>query len=256
MAKQKKVESQVVGGGFLRHIEIKWEKVENRQVFPWSLPIFQNVERLELHPAITIVIGENGMGKSTLVEGIAEAIGINSEGGTRNHSFQTTKHLSPVAPFMRVARGIRREKTEFFLRAESLYNVATSYEKMRDDPFSPETLLHDLHVQSHGESFLKVVLQRFGPHGLYILDEPESALSPQNQLTLLARMRQLINEGSQFIMATHSPMLMAYPGAIIYQLSPNGIEEIDYRESAHFRISKRFVSDPETFLEKLFKEES
>jgi predicted ATPase len=234
----------------IRTIDIKWEKVADRAVYPWSLPVFRNFEPLELDPRITIFVGENGSGKSTLLEGIAEAVGINSEGGSRNHNFATTQHFSPVAKCLRVVRGARRPQTEFFLRAESFYNVSTAYEEM---PIECPEPLRDLHFSSHGEGFLRIAMERFGPGGLYLLDEPESALSPQNLLKLMVRMNELIGQGSQFIVATHSPILMAFPNARIYSLSDEGIAPIDYRDTSHFQITKRFINDPESFLRKLLE---
>ncbi len=234
----------------VRTIDIKWEKVADRAAYPWSLPVFRNFEPLELDPRITIFVGENGSGKSTLLEGIAEAVGINSEGGSRNHNFATTLHRSPIADFLRIVRGARRPKTEFFLRAESFYNVSTAYEEMPPDVPEP---FRDIHLSSHGEGFLRIAMERFGPGGLYLLDEPEAALSPQTLLTLMARMNELIKQDSQFIVATHSPILMAFPNARIYSLTDEGIAPIGYRETSHFQVTKRFINDPESFLRKLLE---
>lgn len=234
--------------GFLRAVDIKWEKVEDRSVFPWRLPFLRDFRELELHPGMNVFVGENGSGKSTLLEGIGEAVGINSEGGSRQHSFATTEHRSPLAACLRIVRGARREKTEFFLRAESFYNVTSNYES-----FGPPEPFRDLHSCSHGESFLRIVRERFGPQGLYLLDEPESALSPLNQTVLIQRMRDLIKQGSQFLIATHSPLLMAYPGAAVFAITPEGLRRIDFRETSHFRIAKRFADDPEGFLRELLE---
>lgn len=238
--------------GFIRSATIRWDKVESRDVYPWTLPVFRNMVDLPLHPHMTIFVGENGSGKSTIMEGIAEAAGINSEGGSRNHSFATTEHRSPVAPYLRLVRGTRREQTEFFLRGESLYNVLTAYQNMPLDQPEPFRFLH---YKSHGEGFLRLVMERFGNNGLYFLDEPESALSPQNLLTLICRMHQLAEAGSQFIIATHSPIIMAYPDALVYQLNSEGLSPVNYRETEHYRITKRFLEDPESFLRSMLDHE-
>ena len=149
---------------------------------------------------------------------------------------------------------------EFFFRAESFYNVATNIDELDQGPsFGPRIIDSyggmSLHEQSHGESFLALVEHRFGGQGLYLLDEPEAALSPTRMMSLLVLLHQLVGQGSQFIIATHSPILMAYPGARIYQLSQQGIEPVAYRETEHYQLTRRFLEAPERMLQLLFEEE-
>ena len=214
--------------------------------------------RLMLDFPVTFLVGENGSGKSTLLEAIAVACGFNAEGGTRNFTFSTRPTHSELGEYITVARR-RYPRDGFFLRAESFYNVATNIDEM-DEGFSygPKVIESyggvSLHHQSHGESFLALVQNRFGGDGLYLLDEPEAALSPTRQLTLLQEMRHLAERDSQFIVATHSPILMAYPGARIYLLSESGIEPVQYRETEHYQLTRRFLEDPERMLRYLLED--
>ena len=212
--------------------------------------------RLMLDSPVTFLVGENGSGKSTLLEAIAVACGFNAEGGTRNFTFSTRATHSELGEYITVARR-RYPRDGFFLRAESFYNVATNIDEMDEDfSYGPKVIESyggvSLHHQSHGESFLALVQNRFGGNGLYLLDEPEAALSPTRQLTLLGEMHQLAERDSQFIVATHSPILMAYPGARIYQLSEDGIEPVQYQETEHYQLTSRFLEDPERMLRYLF----
>ena len=212
--------------------------------------------RLMLDSPVTFLVGENGSGKSTLLEAIAVACGFNAEGGTRKFSFSTRATHSELGEYITVARR-RYPRDGFFLRAESFYNVATNIDEMDEDfSYGPKVIESyggvSLHHQSHGESFLALVQNRFGGNGLYLLDEPEAALSPTRQLTLLGEMHQLAERDSQFIVATHSPILMAYPGARIYQLSEDGIEPVQYQETEHYQLTRRFLEDPERMLRYLF----
>lgn len=208
--------------------------------------------RLMLDTPVTFLVGENGSGKSTLLEAIAVSCGFNAEGGTRNFTFSTRATHSELGEYITVAKR-RYPRDGFFLRAESFYNVATNIDEMDEEPsFSPRLIDSyggvSLHSQSHGESFLALVQNRFGGEGLYLLDEPEAALSPTRQLTLLGEMYQLVERDSQFIIATHSPILMAYPGARIYELSENGIASVEYRETEHYQLTRRFLENPERML--------
>jgi predicted ATPase len=242
--------------GFIAWIQLKDPEGEIPQRFPFTLPAVRQLRRrLPLDPEVTFFVGENGTGKSTLVEAIAVTLGFNAEGGTKNFNFRTRSSESELCRELRVARNPRRPRTGFFLRAESYFNVATNIEELDREPGGPPVINSyggvSLHEQSHGESFMALAHHRFGPEGLYVLDEPEAALSPTRQLELLQRIHRLVRQGSQFVIATHSPILMAYPGALIYALSERGVEPVEYRETAHFRTIKSFVDAPEATLEGL-----
>lgn len=213
---------------------------------------------LEFDRPVTYLAGENGTGKSTLLEAVAVACGFNPEGGTRNFSFSTRATHSLLGEYLTPARKYY-PRDGFFLRAESFYNVATNIDEMDEEPSSAPRLIDSyggvsLHCQSHGESFLALVQNRFGGKGLYLLDEPEAALSPSRLLTLMGEMDRLVKADSQFIVATHSPILMAFPKARIYELSENGIRAVEYRETEHYQLTKRFLDDPERMLRYLLEE--
>lgn len=218
----------------------------------------KEMKHLPLRAPVTFLVGENGTGKSTLLEAIAVAAGFNPEGGTRNFSFSTRSTHSPLHACIRLAKyGFPRDG--FFLRAESFYNVATNIDQMDEAGGLGAPVIESfggisLHEQSHGESFLSVVMHRFGGNGLYILDEPEAALSPMRLLTLLSEIDRLVKQNSQFIISTHSPILMAYPGAEIMELSEDGIRSVDYRETEHYQVTRRFLENPEKMLHYLLEE--
>ena len=205
---------------------------------------------------VTFLVGENGTGKSTLLEGIPVACGFNPEGGTRNFSFSTRATHSPLGEYLTPARR-RYPKDGFFLRAESFYNVATHIDELDETVPGPRLIDSyggvSLHHQSHGESFLALVEHRFGGHGLYLLDEPEAALSPARLLTLMVLLDQLVKKDSQFVIATHSPILMAFPGARLYQLGEAGVTAVDYQETEHYQLTRRFLENPERMLHYLLE---
>ena len=238
--------------GFLRTVSLVRDRVDDAEVYPFSIPAVRALRALELHPGVTFFVGENGSGKSTLIEAIAIQAGFNPEGGTRNFMFSTRSSESALHRCLRLARSPRRERNGFFLRAESFFNVATEIDRLAVlDSYGGRSL----HDQSHGESFLALIKNRFGPDGLYILDEPEAALSPSRQLTLLARIHELAHHGrSQFLIATHSPIILAYPYATIYQLSESGIGRVAYEETEHFFLTREFLLNRERFFRELFDE--
>jgi predicted ATPase len=220
-------------------------------VYPLSIPAVKAIDSIQFS-SVTFFVGENGSGKSTLTESIAVAAGFNAEGGTKNYNFATQNTTSSLAEKITLIRGSRREKYGYFLRAESFYTTANYAENGTHDKDGPMPLLFDgkrIHEQSHGEAFLSIVTT-FNP-GLFIFDEPESALSPQRQLALLVTIKELVNQGSQFIIATHSPILLAYPGATIYQLSQTGIDQIDYEDAEHVKLTKDFLNNRKAYLERL-----
>lgn len=209
--------------------------------------------------AVTFLIGENGTGKSTLLEALAVASGFNPEGGTRNFSFSTSASHSELYRHLTI---IKRAypKDGFFLRAESFYNTASYLDELDEIPTAAPKLLgsyggKSLHKQSHGESFLSLVQNRFGGNGLYLLDEPEAALSPSKLLTLLVEINALVKKNSQFIIATHSPILMAFPGAEVYELTEDGIASVDYRQTEHYQLTRRFLENPRRMLRYLLDTE-
>ncbi len=218
----------------------------------------QTHDSLEFRSPVTFLVGENGTGKSTLLEAIAVAAGFNAEGGTRNFSFSTQQTHSELHRHLVLSK-YGKPKDGFFLRAESFYNVASYIDELDSSPAPGPKIIESygdvsLHKQSHGESFLAVVLNRFGGNGLYILDEPEAALSPMRLLVLLAAICQLVEKGSQFIISTHSPILMACPGAQIYQLGEEGIEQVGYKQTEHYRFTRSFLENPERMLRYLLEE--
>ena len=247
------------GPGFLREIFLRRPLPEGSYLtaLPALAPLRAG-ERLDVDAPVTFLVGENGSGKSTLLEGAAVALGFNPEGGTRNFSFSTRDTHSELGDHLTVSRS-RYPRDGFFLRAESFYNAASYIDALDQEPGLGSRLIDSyggisLHAQSHGESFLALVQHRFGGEGIYLLDEPEAALSPARQLTLLGELHRLVGEGCQFLIATHSPILMAYPGAQIYLLSERGIQRTAYRETEHYLLTKRFLDDPERMLRYLFSE--
>lgn len=245
---------------YLRHAELLRDKVPSFHSYPFHLPAVRTLDRLVFQKPVTFLVGENGTGKSTLLEGIAAAWGFNPEGGTLNFSFNTRSSHSSLYEYFRIARGVRRPKDGFFLRAESYYNVASYIDEL-DEQLSSAPPIKDsyggksLHEQSHGESFFATFLHRFGGRGLYILDEPEAALSPLRQMSLLVRMHELVQQDSQFIIATHSPILMSYPGAEIFLLEDEGIRSVDLEETEHYTVTKAFMNDRQGMLCELLEEE-
>jgi predicted ATPase len=246
----------IVDRHFLLWAQLLREKVPSFSAYPFSLPVIRKLDRIEFHPKVTFLIGENGSGKSTLLEAIAVAWGFNPEGGSRNFRFSTRASHSELANFIRLAKGLRRPKDGFFLRAESFFNVATDIERMDAEPaFGPPIIDsyggRSLHEQSHGESFLTLLNERFRSESLYILDEPEAALSPTRQMAALRRIHELAKEGSQFVIATHSPILMAYPDAQILLVDEHQVRSVAYTDTEHFIVAKSFLNNHQKIITKL-----
>lgn len=242
---------------YIRAIRLKQEQLPHG-VFPFTLPFIQNMYELEFHPNITYVIGENGMGKSTLLEAIAIAYGFNPEGGTLNFNFSNFDSHSILDDYIRLVKGAERARDHFFFRAETFYNVATNIEQLDEEPGYGRRVIDafggvSLHEQSHGESFFAVFRERFRGNGLYILDEPEAALSPLRQISLLSRINELVTEGSQFIISTHSPIIMAHPLSKIIQITEDGMQETTLEETEHYAIMKQFFDDRDRLLHHLFQ---
>lgn len=245
---------------FVRALRVKRDEVPSFAEYPFSIPALSELSVLNLDAPVTFLAGENGSGKSTLIEVLAVAIGFNAEGGSKNMSIATRPSHSSLDEFVRVERGARRERTGYFLRAESFFNVATHIEALDAEPGGGPPIIDSyggtsLHEQSHGESFLSLITHRFGADGLYVLDEPEAALSLRGCLALLRRMHDLVAERSQFIVATHSPIILGFPDARIYVLSEEGIVEAAYEATEQYELTRSFLQDRQRFFHYLFAEE-
>ncbi len=242
---------------YVQAVHLTRERVPSFDRYPFAIPAIRTLTELPLHPQVTFFIGENGSGKSTLIEAIAVAAGFNAEGGTKNFRFATRRSDSELHDALRLVRGVRRERDGYFLRAESLYNVATEIERLDRDPEnSGPPLLPSyggvsLHEQSHGESFLALVTNRFGGDGLYILDEPEAALSVPGAIALVAIVTRAAQTGAQFVVATHSPILLAFPGARIYSFDEAPVRAVAYEELPHVTLTRDFLAAPERYLRHL-----
>ncbi len=225
---------------YLLFAELKEEVTIDPAAYPFCIPAVRNLGRLEFHPKVTFFVGENGSGKSTLIEALVVCAGFGAEGGTKNVRVQTADTVSKLGSHLRMARGTLKPKDGYFLRAESFYNIATYMDEVGYlDSYGGKSL----HEQSHGESFLALLTKKFRGEGLYFLDEPEAALSPSRQLSALVAIHELVKKRSQFIIATHSPILLAYPDAMILQFSEMGIAPIAYEETEHYQVTRRFLND-------------
>lgn len=239
----------------VRKVSLMREEIESFDKYPFNIEIIKNFKELTFTSPVTFIIGENGVGKSTFIEALAVALGLPPEGGTENFKYETKNTTSNLSDYIRVIT-YNKAKMKFFLRAESFYNFSTEVQRLvEEDGFF--TLYNsyggNLHECSHGESFLKLVQNRFTDHGLYILDEPEAALSPQRQLTLLYFIDQLVKEGSQFIIATHSPILISYRNGKIIDLN-NNFKEVNYKDTDIYSIYKMYLDDAEGMQRRLFEE--
>lgn len=235
------------GGGFLHYAEFDWPRA--RDEFPFNIPAFQELGRLKFHPAVTFFIGENGSGKSTLLEALAVKAGFSPEGGWKRRASEEIEASSGLDPHIDLERS-GYPGDGWFLRAETFYNVATDLEE-RGSTYNDKTL----HAQSHGEAFLALLNHRLVGDGLYFFDEPEAALSPQRQLAVLTLLHRLVRHHSQLVIATHSPILLAYPHARIYEFSERGIHPIEYEETEHYRVTRDFLAQRERMIDLLLREE-
>lgn len=248
---------------FVREIELRRDQVPDFKRYPFNLPAVRDLDRLPLHPAVTFLVGENGSGKSTLLEATAVALGFNAEGGSKNFRFGTRASHSALHKYLRPVRTTRRPRDGYFFRAESLFTVATEIERLDvnepGDAIGPPVSAgfgeRALHEQSHGESFLALIENRLRGNGLYLLDEPEAALSPVRQMSLLTILHRLVRRKSQFIIATHSPILLAYPDAAILQLGTGGVSQVKYEETEHFMVTRDFLNRYPAMLRVLLAED-
>jgi predicted ATPase len=241
--------------GFIREVTLLRDRIASFDAYPFSIPAVRHLHSLKLNPAVTFLVGENGSGKSTLIEAIAISAGLNAEGGSRNFRFSARGTESELHLYLRLVRNLRRPRDSFFLRADSFFNVATYLDELALDDGSVYDAYggQSLHEKSHGESFLALLGHRFGGNALYLLDEPEAGLSAVTQLTLLAAMNDLaVHKGCQFLIATHSPIVLAYPAATIYMLAEDGIAEVAYEDTEHYSLTRDFLNDRERYLRELF----
>lgn len=236
---------------YLRQISLR-DSAEDNSQYPFSIPAIREMGTIAFHPDVTFFVGENGTGKSTLLEAIAVLCGLNPEGGSRNFRFATRPNESELSRSLQMVRSFRRPRDSFFLRAESYFNLATEVDQLGvADGYGGISL----HEQSHGESFMSLFMNRFRGDSLYILDEPEAALSPMRQLAMLRRMNQLVRRSSQFIIATHSPILPGYPDSLILQLDDKGLSKIAYEQTGHYTLTRRFMNDQAGMLKELFSDD-
>ena len=237
--------SQLIGG-----VMIDWDKIAPDSYLR-DIDAISGVDRITFSHPVTFFVGENGSGKSTLLEAIAVACGFNPEGGTRNYNFSTYDSHSELCTAIRLSRGVRRIAYGYFLRAESFYNVATKEEEYSRGPGGRP---QNFHEKSHGESFLALVQSSFRANGLYLLDEPEAALSPQRQLTLLMEIDRCAKEGAQFIIVTHSPILLGLPGAQILNFDDGPVHPCTYEETDSYQVTSMFINNREQILHRLLNE--
>lgn len=235
---------------FIKKIYIDWSKVTFDN-YLYHIEALKNLNELTFEKPITFFVGENGTGKSTLLEAIAIAYGLNPEGGSRNYSFSTYDTHSSLYKGIRLSKSVHKPKWSYFLRAESFYNVATKEMDYADIGHPSEKY----HEQSHGESFLSLVQKQLNSYGLYLLDEPEAALSPQRQLTLLMEIYNSAKQGAQFIIATHSPILLGIPDAQILSFDDGIIHECTYEETDSYKIVEMYINNKDQLLNQLFKDE-
>lgn len=231
----------------IKNIRLK----EDRVVYPYNIPSIFNLEELKFRKSVTFITGENGSGKSTLVEALAINAGFNPEGGGRNFNFKTQDSHSLLYNDIKLIRSAYRNTNGYFLRAESFYNLASEIDNILPSYQVIKNYGGSLHKCSHGESFLALVHHRLSGNGLYIFDEPESALSIVSQFNLLMAMKGLVEKQSQFIIATHSPILMAYPDADIYHVTDNGLELVNYEDTEQYRLTKYFINNYEKMIVEL-----
>ena len=234
---------------FIRSLSIDWDEIPESS-YVRGITAVARLDGLVFEGPVTVFSGDNGTGKSTLLEAIAVAAGFNAEGGTRNYRFSTYDDVSELCRAVRLVRGFRRIKVGSFLRAESFFNVAST--AMRE--YNDDGAMEDWHAESHGESFLALVQNTFRCDGFYLLDEPEAALSPQRQLTLLMEIDRLARDGSQFIIVTHSPILLGLPGAKILSFDGGAIRPVAYEDTDSYKVTEMFINSRDQLLHHLLGE--
>ena len=238
--------------GFLMGIDFMKPDDLQDDAYPFNLAAVRSINKLDFHENVTFFAGDNGAGKSTLIEAIAVAAGLNAEGGSVDHNFSTYNTHSELHESIRLIRNYKREKDRYFLRAETFYSQSSYLENSGSHMlrYGGKQLQH----QSHGEGMMSVFWNRFQANGLYILDEPEAALSPQRQMTFLTRLHDLVQDGCQFIIATHSPIILSYPDALIYEISDNGVLPTEWDNLEHVDTMRQFLKHPDAFHKILLDE--
>jgi len=239
---------------YLKSCKVLQDTIPNMQVYPFNIPSLQDLHELEFPTNVTFFVGENGSGKSTLLEAIADRCDFNTAGGGRQNLYEVHKAESSLGEYIRLS-WLPKISNGFFLRSETFYQFASHIDLLDRHPNKYAAFGgKSLHHQSHGESFLALFMNRFKGKAIYLLDEPEAALSPTRQLSLLKIIKDLEHE-AQFIIATHSPILLGYPNATIYSFDQGEIESIRYEDTIHYIVTKRFLDAPQTILRELFDEE-
>ncbi len=236
---------------YIKSLIIHWDKVAGRS-YVKRIRSLKGTDSVDFRSPVTFFVGENGSGKSTLLEAMAVSYGFNPEGGTMNYDFSTFDSHSELHEALTLVKGYRRAKWGYFLRAESFYNVATKEDEYSRMPGGRPQFYHE---QSHGESFFSVIQNNFVKNGLFFLDEPEAALSPQRQLSLLIELYRSAKEGSQFFIVTHSPILLGLPGADILSFEGNRIHPCSYEETDNYRITRSFINNREGMLKVMLEGE-
>ncbi|MEO8628268.1 MAG: AAA family ATPase [Betaproteobacteria bacterium] len=237
---------------YLQEIAIRSDGAINPEIYPYNIPAVREIAQLQFHADVTFFVGENGAGKSTVLEAIAVALGYGHEGGTKNVQRKTTESISSLRQALRLSRSYRKPKDGYFLRAESFFNIATYMDEIGLPDSYGERSLHE---QSHDESFMTLLTNKFAGNGLYLQDEPEAALSPNRQLAALLAIHQLVQAESQFIIATHSPILLAYPSAKIFLFDGSGITQVQYEDTEHYAVTRDFLNQYPRRLEQLFADD-
>lgn len=244
--------------GFIKSIRLDESAIESADRFPFDIPAVMDIGQLEFHPAVTFLIGENGSGKSTIIEALAVRLNFEELGGEAMEGLSNRfDHRAPDGGLHDAIRiwqsNYRRPGDKFFMRAETVFDLSNKLDALAKE--YPDAYWNyggqSLHTRSHGEAFLALVQNRLRAESLILMDEPEAALSPTRQLALIKEIDWLVRSGCQFVIATHSPILMAYPDCVINELSEDGIRQVPYTETEHYDVTRNFLNYPEAYLRHL-----